>query len=363
MRVAWLDYARAFAAFSVLSVHYLAGRNTDFGLGQDIAQYGYLGVPLFFMISGFVISSSVEGKTAGEFVVGRLVRLYPTFVLCLTISAVILLPAMRTEFWYGTEQYLANLTLCPSLFGMPFMDIVYWTLVLEIQFYAAVAVLILLRVALRPGIWHPLWVAGIVLAALLHADGQFPLFGGYFGYFAAGAVIYDIRRHGFSLMRVGMLGILAAVTISYSVQESAQLAVERAQSLNGGVVLIIIAMFYFGFLTLEAADARGWRPPQAKLLGLMTYPLYLLHARLGYFAFFLISAGGAWQTYIATTALMTGLALVITSVIEPAIRPAWKRAIGWVVGRVLPLQVSAAAPQGEMVPPSRFERETPRSTI
>jgi hypothetical protein len=52
MRIAWLDYARAFAAFAVLFYHYLTtSPGTDFGRIEDLAQYGYLGVPLFFMPS------------------------------------------------------------------------------------------------------------------------------------------------------------------------------------------------------------------------------------------------------------------------------------------------------------------------
>ena len=372
MRVAWLDYARAFAAFSVLSFHYLAGTGIDFGLARDMAQYGYLGVQLFFMISGFVISSSMEGKTPREFVAGRLLRIYPTFVVCMTITAFVLFVIQGPQLPAAALQYLANLAVNPHVFGMPYIDGVYWTLALEFEFYAAIAVLMLLGVADRPAIWHPLWVAAIVLGMVLHVDTHAPLIGSYFAFFAAGAVIYDMRKRGTNLLHIGLLGTLAAVTVYSSVGEVAFLAVDRGHSLLGWYVLAIVALFFVLFLVFEAADARGWRPPQAKLLGLMTYPLYLLHAQIGFVAFWLVGAAAPWQTYAATTVLISGLALLVAGVIEPAIRPGWKRAIDAVVGLALPSRKApgealpdAAMPRnvGEMVPPPRFERGTPRSTI
>jgi peptidoglycan/LPS O-acetylase OafA/YrhL len=67
-RLQWLDYARFCAAFSVLSFHYLFMGATNGKIrsisGFDplggIAAYGYLGVDIFFIISGFVIIYSAS---------------------------------------------------------------------------------------------------------------------------------------------------------------------------------------------------------------------------------------------------------------------------------------------------------------
>ena len=80
-----LDLLRFFAAMAVVLYHYLfRGQQGDyipvrFTNLEDYAQYGYLGVNLFFMISGFVISLSAESRTARQFVISRVVRLYPAF--------------------------------------------------------------------------------------------------------------------------------------------------------------------------------------------------------------------------------------------------------------------------------------------
>jgi peptidoglycan/LPS O-acetylase OafA/YrhL len=43
-------------------------------------------VPAFFVISGFVIAYSAEGRTATGFAIARFSRIYPTFVFCMTLT-------------------------------------------------------------------------------------------------------------------------------------------------------------------------------------------------------------------------------------------------------------------------------------
>ena len=51
--------------------------------------YGQFGVELFFMISGFVIALSLQGKTFRDFVVTRFIRLFPIFWVCMGVSLVL----------------------------------------------------------------------------------------------------------------------------------------------------------------------------------------------------------------------------------------------------------------------------------
>lgn len=76
---------RAFAALSVVVFHYQA-----WYLGRDVFPYGYLGVDLFFILSGFVISyahqrdsRTVSLRTAAAFYGLRLARIYPVHVTVL----------------------------------------------------------------------------------------------------------------------------------------------------------------------------------------------------------------------------------------------------------------------------------------
>ena len=63
MRLQALDLLRFIAALAVVAYHYLGTSNPSYPQLAGIAQFGYLGVPLFFMISGFVIFMTLEDET------------------------------------------------------------------------------------------------------------------------------------------------------------------------------------------------------------------------------------------------------------------------------------------------------------
>ena len=140
-RIPELDLLRFLAALAVVIYHY--GLPAD--VGQPIArvtEFGFLGVQLFFMISGFVILWTATNKTPAEFVISRLSRLYPTFWVAVLLTAASLY-VLRGTFNPGVV--LANLTMVPGPLRQPMLDKVYWTLVIEIKFYGLILCLLLAR--------------------------------------------------------------------------------------------------------------------------------------------------------------------------------------------------------------------------
>src|SRR4051794_14287519 len=93
-----LDFIRFLAAAMVVMAHYFrigpmrgeTGYRAATGLLGDFVSFGYLGVCLFFVISGFVISISAEKIEAPRFMAARLTRIVPGFVICMTLSALAL---------------------------------------------------------------------------------------------------------------------------------------------------------------------------------------------------------------------------------------------------------------------------------
>lgn len=92
-RIPELDLLRFLAAIAVVFFHYAfrgyAGDDLTtmhYPALEPVAQYGFLGVHLFFMISGFVILMTAGDGSVKRFIASRASRLLPAFWVCCTIT-------------------------------------------------------------------------------------------------------------------------------------------------------------------------------------------------------------------------------------------------------------------------------------
>ena len=127
-----LDLLRFLAAIAVVFFHYtfLNSINSEltptYPALEGIFKYGYLGVELFFMISGFVILLTAMKTTAVEFTISRIKRLYPAFWVALIITTLaILFFAIDQQTSVGLKQFLFNFTMVPEYLGSVNIDPVY----------------------------------------------------------------------------------------------------------------------------------------------------------------------------------------------------------------------------------------------
>ena len=142
-----LDLLRMIAALSVAIFHFSV--HGPFGASNlalpeiaFVAKYGYLGVQLFFIISGFVIAYSADGRIANGFAIARVARIYPGFVFCMTVTFLTTLVFGVPQLFETTvTQWAANLFIIAPVLNQPYMDSVYWTIVIELIFYAWIYVL------------------------------------------------------------------------------------------------------------------------------------------------------------------------------------------------------------------------------
>lgn len=117
----------------------------------DVRSWGPFGVSVFFLVSGFVIPSALLRVRAHGFLIGRFFRLWPTYavglvsvLLVLTLAAFIgdSLPA------FSLMPILTNLLLVEDVVYGHTIDLVSWTLTIEVMFYLfCVAVVPVLRLA------------------------------------------------------------------------------------------------------------------------------------------------------------------------------------------------------------------------
>jgi peptidoglycan/LPS O-acetylase OafA/YrhL len=280
-------------------------------------RYGYLGVPLFFMISGFVIPWSAIGRTPGEFVASRVSRLYPTFwvAMALTVALVFVfkgtLPTLRT--------LLANATMVPALLGSPRIDDIYWTLEIEVRFYALIFVLLVLRQMPNFERWLFGWLAAAVICQFVQEPWivSFALLMPHAVYFIAGGFFFLVMFRGWTWQRaaaIALCSILCAVT-AYDGRQ----AFITADAVSAVVVPVVIVVFFAAFAMVRVRIA----PELAYRLGALTYPLYLTHASVGVFTYRALEPQiGAWAlpVIIVLTLLVSWMLSVLVDI--PARKPA-----------------------------------------
>src|ERR1700744_4570676 len=116
--------------------------------------FGWVGVEIFFVISGFVIANSASESSATEFLFSRALRLYPAVWVCATATFIVLLlfaSGSATEF---IIPYLRAMLLIPKGINGQWIDCVYWTLAAEMAFYGLVfCALLTKKITLRHLAW------------------------------------------------------------------------------------------------------------------------------------------------------------------------------------------------------------------
>ncbi len=116
--------------------HSIVFRQGSEAVAAGIFNWGTVGVAAFFCISGFVVPYSFgKGKRpASGFVISRVARLYPAY-WCSIAAAILATLIVRREARPAVEIF-ANITMIQRLLGQPDILGVYWTLLIELVFYA-----------------------------------------------------------------------------------------------------------------------------------------------------------------------------------------------------------------------------------
>ncbi|MBW7968646.1 acyltransferase [Bradyrhizobium sp. BR 10289] len=145
-RLAFIDTLRGIAVLSVVVQHALEVIVREHPTGAYHAvfhdaigyymNFGRFGVVLFFFVSGFVVPSSFPNSPSPvhDFSISRFFRLYPAYWTSIALGLVTMqIIESRT---YGLSQIAANLTMLQSFLEVPHLWDFYWTLTIELLFYA-----------------------------------------------------------------------------------------------------------------------------------------------------------------------------------------------------------------------------------
>jgi peptidoglycan/LPS O-acetylase OafA/YrhL len=289
-RYVFLDYLRAFAAWLVVWDH-LANHMPE-GLGQILApaayvrahftaplgiiqDFGWFGVALFFLISGFIISDRARVEGLFEFAVRRILRIYPMLAVAVLLSAAFMIPRDQVS----PEKILLNLTLVNYVM-VPQVALVgvAWTLVIEMVFYALTALTQFARESPhRIGV--NLIVVALVIWKISAFGPQFSLFGvavSYVPILTMGQTIYWWLARGRLSAAWGLGYLLAAYGVFVWGLKIIQPTFLTAS--NSYLVSVAYALLLFVVLLRARLPERRF----IRLLSDTSYSMYLMHGIVGW---------------------------------------------------------------------------------
>ena len=263
------------------------GGNTSYALFGPVEYFGYVGVDLFFVLSGFVITwghvaALGDPTRIAGYLRGRFWRVYPVYWACWLAAAPMYLWLINWGWHLDRRAVVRYLLLLPTDQVNAFIPQA-WTLTFEMMFYTAFAVFFLLpRRAFVPAL--AFWLATIVAGPLVLS--RLPLGLLYHtayrllcpktvefvvGCLGAVAVRRGWGGSGRIVLTAGVVGFVAAAMAN--VVGRVATPTGWPQAICFGVPL---ALIIFGAATAERS--RGWQlPGWLQSVGGASYSIYLVH--------------------------------------------------------------------------------------
>lgn len=317
---------------------------------RTLDGFGYTGVDLFFVLSGFVFAPYVFGKSLAlwPYVVRRVLRIYPLYLVCLLLY-VLLRHVQGSEPWRYAWQHVLMLHTSVSQEMAAYYNGAFWSLPVEVEFYALVPLLAWLMVRSRR--WFGVVLAGALLIhqslALWAMPGQAPLplvlanvhWPGLWGEFLLGCLAWRVSRvQGVLRWAPWILCLAAAFWLSAAMVWVAvgDAGVTAHPMLRGnmgywaalayalGVCVMGACMGQVGHAPGQAAVHRRWLVGLSLLGGQLSYGLYLLHNAGQELSGLLWPGLAGWPRIVAAVALTLGAAWLLHHVVEAPAR-AWGR--------------------------------------
>jgi len=266
-----LDLLRGLAAVAVCYFHFTHG-NPDFLSKTNIlyqsGRYGFLGVDVFFVISGFVIPYAMyrgmyRFKNFGTFLLKRVIRIEPPFLISIILVIALNWLSTLSPYYRGTGftiDYTAlalHLGYLNAFFEYPWVNDVYWTLAIEFQYYIIIA---------------------LIFPLLIHSKKYFSFIAlGLFGVMG-----FFITGHNF-IFNYGLLFVVGILLFQFQIGY-----LKNAEF--GALLLIALLMIYVKFDNRYLMAALlpyffilyfNLTSGVSKFLGNISYSLYLVHIPIG----------------------------------------------------------------------------------
>lgn len=275
-RLTALDGLRGIAALAVAFFHFFHQYNALYGHSFTVPEgfrFGYYGVHLFFMVSGFVIFWTLAKiQQPFDFIWSRFSRLFPVYWVAVSITFLIMQLYGPEDRVTGVSDLIINYSMLQGYLGVPHVDGVYWTLTLELAFYCWMFLLFLSRQLGQIEKWLFVWILLSTSLALTGWAEMIPirlrylLLLDYIGLFGAGICFYRLWE--------GKATRLTYAVIALSI------ACLYAQYPWQGALIVSAIYLLFYCATNDKIALLSYKP--FVFMGTISYSFYLVHQNIGY---------------------------------------------------------------------------------
>jgi peptidoglycan/LPS O-acetylase OafA/YrhL len=317
-----LDAARGLAALAVVAFHlrYTDSVQQSLPFIHALASRGFLGVQLFFVVSGYCLAASASSslrrnESSINFLKRRFLRIYPPLWCSMVVVAA--LPYLK---WLVLEKTGGDVTWPTPLFAnfrwwdwiatgtllqafrfgdLPLdekfgnFNVVYWSLAIEVQFYMVMAAAIR-----NPRLYYPILGLVTLLGCVVSSQSSAQLvnwnsgiFLPFWPMFAMGILVYEARSRNWTSLR--WLSTTSAAAVSFCGCCAAAILgiyhLGSGGSFSGIQFAFIVATFFWMSIPVEdwlrQTDPRlsrvlGFLFKPLVWLGTISYTVYLLHFNL-----------------------------------------------------------------------------------
>lgn len=334
-RIYQIDLFRFIAAISVVLYHYLFRGYAaddmsilDFNEIGDYFKYGYLGVNLFFILSGFVITMSIQHGSLIKFAISRIVRLYPVYWLCVLLTFFIILFFGAPSYFVSLKQLFFNLTMFQDYVGVESIDGVYWSLVVEMKFYILIGIFLITNKVKRLSLDNFLYVWLLLSISYVFVNqevyiirlAKYFLILDWSSYFIAGIVFSQILKDGYKLKHGVLLAICLALSFYHLMGVVEEFKMHYHTYFSTVIPFIAVSIFFVIMLLISTHNLNFLNSRKFLKLGMLTYPLYLIHQVIGFIIFNQLGLYvDKYVLLVSTIALMIFISYLISDRIEPTL--------------------------------------------
>jgi len=317
-RINNIDILRGLAIIFVVLFHYTSHYSPNYLLRTDdwtlnVASYGWSGVDIFFVVSGFCIAMTIiKTQNYFEFLIKRFARIYPAYFVCgittLIFYSLFDLPGREVDWITGLMNlFFAN--FIPGL-NYQYIDGIYWALIVELKFYIFFGAIYFFIKNFGKAI--TIWaLISIMLNIILLIDDKLLVFltsiTPHSNFFLIGLILFYFKEKNFHLLFLIPILVLFNVFLNerYSGNELYFLFLIFFTS------IILITKYRFKFDLLSK-------------IGLLSFSWYLLHNAIGIIIIREINNLG-FETFSVIIAIFTTLIMSIFS--YNIIEKSWKNKI------------------------------------